>query len=270
MKKFLITIISLCLVIFSGCQHDKIGIEEVTTDKNEHGSMPIIISATIDDLKAIRNAAYTMSQEEYNTYMISNHSGRYINGMHSLENTKIILKEFEETTIPVLDGNAEKIQKLSLYRNSHCIHQLIIYDSEEIQRTSVWIYTVDSEKSEVLEFGEEVEVVSTETIETDRYTANLYETRNADYEFFGEITVDDSYIILRSGGIETMEEFEECFSRLEFRKIGDLMNEIPEETSSADKTEAETTLQDEAETDITTDISEETTIPKPTEEVPAE
>ena len=261
MKKLLSLLISICIIFVTGCQHNKIGVEEVTTDKNEHGSMPSIISATIDDLKAIKTAAYTMSQEEYNTYMISNYSGKYINGMHSLESTKKILNEFEETTIPVLDGNAEKIQKLSLYRNSHCIHQLIIYDSEEIQRTSVWIYTVDSEKSEVLEFGEEVEIVSIKTIETDRYTANLYETRNADYKFFGEITVDDSYIILRSFGVEEMEEFEECFSRLEFRKIGDLLNEMPEETTEEVSSENE-------QTSVTKNISvTETTAPEQTEAV---
>ena len=270
MKKFLVTIISLCLVLFSGCQYNKIGVEEVTTDKNEHGSMPRIISATIDDLNAIRNAADTMSQEEYNTYMISNYSGYYIDGMHGLESTKTILEEFEKTTIPVLDGNEKNVSKLLLYRDSHCIDQLIIYDSEEIYRTSVWIYTVDSEKSEVLEFGEEIEIVSTETIETDRYTAKLYETRNADYKFFGEITVDDSYIVLRSFGMEKMEEFEECFSRLEFIKIGDLMNEAAEEPSSEEKTETETTTQEEPETEITTDIPEETTVPEQTEAVTTE
>ena len=270
MKKIITVVLALCFVFLVGCQHDIIGIEEVTTDKNDHGSMPSIISATIDDLKAIRNAADTMSQEEYNTYMISNYSGKYINGMHSLESTKKILNEFEETTIPVLDGNAKNVSKLLLYRDSHCIDQLIIYDSEEIYRTSVWIYTVDSEKSEVLEFGEEVEIVSTETIETDKYTAKLYETRNADYKFFGEITVDNSYIVLRSFGMEEMKEFEECFSRLEFRKIGDLMNEAAEETSSADKTETETTIQEEIKTEITTDIPEEKTLAEQTEAVTTE
>ena len=114
-----------------------------------------------------------------------------------------------------------------------------------------------------MEFGEEVEIVSLKTIETDRYIANLYETRNANYKFFGEIIIDDSYIILRSFGIEIMEEFEECFSRLEFKKIGDLMNELPEEATEEESSEneqisvtenisvAETTLPDQTEAEIT-------------------
>ncbi len=231
MKKLITVVLALCFVLLAGCQHNEIGVEEVASDKYEHNGLPNTILVTLEDLKSIKNATETMSQEEYNTYMISNYSGKYINGMHSIENTKIILEEFEETAVPVLDGDINNISNFHLYRDFNCIHQLIIYDREEIQRSSAWIYTVNSEKTDALEFGEEVEIVSSKKIETDRYTANLYETKNADYEFFGEITVDDSYIILRSDGMNGLEEFEECFLRLEFRKIGDLLNELPEETT---------------------------------------
>lgn len=263
MKKIITAVLALCFVFLAGCQHNEIGIEEVTTDKYEHNSIPNIISATIDELKAIRTAAETMSQEEYNAYMISNYSGKYINGMHSIENTKIILEEFEKTTIPVLGGDVKNVSKLSLYLDSNCIHQLIIYDSEEIQRTSVLVYTVNHTEANAMNFTEDVEFVSTKNIENDRYTAKLYETNIADCKFFGEITIDGSYIVLRSGGIETMEEFEECFSRLEFRKIGDLMNELPEEVTEEESSEneqisvtenisiAETTLSEQTESEIT-------------------
>ncbi len=247
MKKAISLLIIFCVMFFVGCQNDTATNPETNETDAKHNSGPYIISVVLDELKDIRNAVNTMQEDEYRAYMYENHYGALVNGMYELENAKLLMEEFEETTIPVLDGNAKNVSKLLLYRDSHCIHQLIIYDSEEIQRTSVWIYTVDSEKSEVLEFGEEVEIVSTETIETDKYTAKLYETRNADYKFFGEITVDNSYIVLRSFGMEEMKEFEECFSRLEFRKIGDLMNEAAEETSSADKTETETTLPEQTE-----------------------
>lgn len=264
MKKLLIVFLVLGFMLSSGCQNNKNSVDEMTTDKHDHFSLPNVISVTIDDLKVIGTAVETMSQDEFNIYMISNYSGKYINGMHSIENTKIILKEFEETTIPVLDGDINNITNLSLYRDDNLIQQLIIYDSEEIQRSSVWVYTVDSENIEVLEFGEEVEIISHKTIETDRYTANLYETRNADYNFYGEAAIDGSYIVLRSGGIETMEEFEECFSRLEFRKIGDLLNEIPEETT-------ENALSENEQTAVTENVYVvETTLPEPTQEVTVE
>lgn len=268
MKKIVALLISFCVIFIVGCQNDTATNPETNETDTKHNSGPYIISVVLDELKDIRNAVNTMQEDDFKEYMYENHYGAIVNGMNTIEKAKVLMEEFEETTIPVLDGDAKNVSKLLLYRDYHCIDQLIIYDSEEIYRTSVWIYTVDSEKSEVLEFGEEVEIVSTETIETDKYTAKLYETRNADYKFFGEITVDNSYIVLRSFGMEEMKEFEECFSRLEFIKIGDLMNEAAEETSSADKTE--TTIQEETETEITTEIPEETTLAEQTEAVTTE
>ena len=263
MKKLLITIISLCFVLFAGCQNETVTNPEINVTDNKHNSAPYIISVVLDELRDIRNAINSMREDDFKEYMYENHYGAIMNGMNTIENAKLLMEEFESTTIPVLDGDLENVSKLGLYRESNCIHHLIIYDSEEMQRTSVWTYTVNSTKPKVMEFGEEVEIVSLKTIETDRYIANLYETRNADYKFFGEIIIDDSYIILRSFGIEIMEEFEECFSRLEFKKIGDLMNELPEEATEEESSEneqisvtenisvAETTLPDQTEAEIT-------------------
>lgn len=117
MKKLITVVLALCFVLLAGCQHDEIGVEEVTNDKHEHNGLPNTILVTLEDLKSIKNATETMSQEEYNTYMISNYSGKYINGMHSIENTKIILEEFEETAVPVLDGDINNISNLHLYRD---------------------------------------------------------------------------------------------------------------------------------------------------------
>ena len=282
MKRITALLISLCFVFFAGCKNEDRTVAESsksTVSENLSHDAPYIIPVTIDKLRLIKNALSTMNNDEYKIYMNENHYGPFMNGMNNLENSKIFMEEFETTTIPVLDGIEENIAKLALYREDNCIHHLIIYDSEEIQRTSVWTYTAKSTRPRVMNFGDEVEVVTVKTIETDRYTANLYETINADYKFFGEITVDNSYIILRSFDIETMEEFEECFSRLEFRKIGDMLNEMPEETSEEVSSEneqtsvtenvsvAETALSEQAENiEIETlltefaDISEESTV----------
>lgn len=241
MKKYIALLISFCIIFFAGCQNEAVTNSGTNVSDTKYNSAPYIISVVLDELKDIRNAVNSMQEEPFKEYMYEKHYGAIVNGMNTIENAKNLMEEFEATTIPVLDGDSENVSKLLLYRESNCIHNLIIYDSEEIQRTSVWVYTVNSEKSEVLEFGEEVEIVSINTVETDRYTANLYETRNADYKFYGEAAIDGSYIVLRSFGIETIEEFEECFSRLEFRKIGDLLDEIPEETTENALSENEQT-----------------------------
>ena len=270
MKKFLVTIISLCLVLFSGCQNEIATNSETNVTDTKHNSAPYIISVMLDELKDIRDAVNSMQEDDFKEYMYENHYGAIVNGMNTIEKARVLMEEFEATTIPVLDGDAKNVSKLLLYRDSNCIHNLIIYDSEEIQRTSVLIYTVNHTEANAMSFTEDVEFISTKNIENDRYIAKLYETNIEDYKFYGEVTIDDSYIVLRSGGIETMEEFEECFSRLEFIKIGDLMNEAAEEPSSEEKTETETTTQEEPETETTTDIPEETTLPEQTEAVTTE
>ena len=135
MKKILLFLISICIIFVTGCQNETVTSPKSNINDTVHNSAPYIVSVTVAELRAIKNAVNTMSEEDFKEYMYENHYGASVNGMNTIENAKFLMEEFEETTIPVLDGNAEKIQKLSLYRNSHCIHQLIIYDSEEIQRT---------------------------------------------------------------------------------------------------------------------------------------
>lgn len=263
MKKIVVLLISFCVIFIAGCQNEIATKSETNVTDNKHNSAPYIISVVLDELKDIRNAVNSMQEEVFKEYMYENHYGAIVNGMNTIENARFLMEEFEATTIPVLDGDVENVSKLLFYRDSNCIQNLIIYDSEEIQRTSVLVYTVNHTEAKAMNFTEDVEFVTTKNIENDRYTAKLYETNIADCKFFGEITIDGSYIVLRSGGIETMEEFEECFSRLEFRKIGDLMNELPEEVTEEESSEneqisvtenisiAETTLSEQTESEIT-------------------
>lgn len=263
MKKIVALLIPFCVIFIVGCQNEIATNSETNVTDNKHNSAPYIISVVLDELRDIRNAINSMQEDDFKEYMYENHYGAIMNGMNTIENAKLLMEEFEATTIPVLDGDAKNVSKLLLYRDSNCIHNLIIYDSEEIQRTSVLIYTVNHTEANAMSFTEDVEFISTKNIENDRYIAKLYETNIEDYKFYGEVTIDDSYIVLRSGGIETMEEFEECFSRLEFIKIGDLMNELPEEATEEESSEneqisvtenisvAETTLPDQTEAEIT-------------------
>ena len=258
MKKILSLLISFCIIFFAGCQNETVTNPETNITDTEHNSAPFIIPVVLDELKDIRNILSFMQEDDFREYMYENHYGAFVNGMYTIENAKLLMKEFEETTIPVLDGDVENVSKLLLYRDSNCIHNLIIYDSEEIQRTSVLVYTVNHTEQNAMNFTEDVEFVSIKNIENDKYAAKLYETNIADCKFFAEITIDGSYIVLRSGGIEEMKEFEECFSRLEFRKIGDLLDEMPEETTKKDSSENE-------QTSVTENVSvAETTLPEET------
>ena len=268
MKKAILLLIIFCFIFIAGCRNDTVTNPKTDIIDTKHNSTPYIISATVDELRTIKNVIYTMDENDFKSYMYENHYGAIVNGMYTIENAKFLMEELEATTIPVLDADETCFKKLLFYHERNEIQCVIPY-TENIAM-SFNIYTPKSDRKENGVFGmNNSDAVLQKELKSNNILVSVYKTDTKD-EYFADVFAGNTYIFVRTTGIVDVEEFEECFSRLEFRKIGDLMNETPEETSSADKTEAETTLQDEAETDITTDISEDTTVPEPTEEVPAE
>ena len=278
MKKSLSLLVCFCLLFTIGCQNgNNITSPDSKFDITEHETNVIMV--TIDELRIIRNAVNTMPEDEFKSFMFWNHGSAFNNSINNLKNAKTLMEELEATTIPVLDGDINNISKLSFDCDDNYIYQFIAYDSEMIQRIGARIYTANYTGPKEKKLTKDIKLFSIKNIKNDKYTVKLYETRNADDKFIAEISIDGSYIVLRSGGIETMDQFEECFSRLEFRKIGDLLNEMPEETSEEVSSEneqtsvtenvsvAETALSEQAENiEIETlltefaDISEESTV----------
>lgn len=198
--------------------------EKATSAKEEaQEGAPMIIFLSLDELKEIKHAFDTMEADEFQTYMEKEHINTCMNGMWDYESSTALLNEMCSTYVPLLDGNPDKLDNISFYWERNDIYQLLIFDEE--QRASVLIDTVNNTEPKGLQFGNEVVCISEKTIEKDNYTAHLYEYENADYRFFADILIDDTYIVLRSGWIDTMEAFEACFNRLSFVKIGDLLNE---------------------------------------------
>lgn len=242
MKKLFLLLVCLCLLVTVGCRNRN-NTAETTSPDSKFDEFDIteriinVFTVTIDELKIIRNAVNTIPEDKFQLYMFWNHESVFNNGMNNLENAKALMEEFEATTIPVLDGDINNISTLSFDCDYNHFYQLIVYDNEMTQRIGVWIYTANYTVPKKNELTKNIKLFSIKNIKNDKYTAKLYETRNADDKFIAEITTDGSYIVLRSFGIEKMEEFEECFSRLEFRKIGDLLDELPEETTLPEPSE---------------------------------
>lgn len=192
------------------------------TEKAQENA-PMIIFLSVEELKEIKNAFDTMEANEFQMYMEKEHSNACMNGMWDYENSIALLDEMCSTHIPMLDGDIQKLDNISFYQESNSILQLIVFDEDK--RASVIISTVRNTEPKELVLGEDAICVSKKNIEKENYIANLYEYQNTDYRFYAEISVDNTYIILRSGWINTMEDFESCFNRLVFVKIGDLLNE---------------------------------------------
>ena len=238
MKKLLSLLVCFCLLFTIGCQNgNNITSPDSKFDRIEH--VTNVIMVTIDELRIIRNAVNTMPEDEFKSFMFWNHGSGFNNIINNLKNAKTLMEELEATTIPVLDGDINNISKLSIDCDDNYIYQFIAYDSEMIQRIGARIYTANYTGPKEKKLTKDIKLFSIKNIKNDKYTVKLYETRNSDDKFIAEISIDGSYIVLRSAGIETMDQFEECFSRLEFRKIGDLMDEMPEKSPDEDSLENE-------------------------------
>ena len=96
MKKILSLLISFCIIFFAGCQNETVTNPETNITDTEHNSAPFIIPVVLDELKDIRNILSFMQEDDFREYMYENHYGAFVNGMYTIENAKLLMKEFEE------------------------------------------------------------------------------------------------------------------------------------------------------------------------------
>lgn len=190
------------------------------SDDSEQNVGPMIISATLDELKRIKELTETISPEDFAGYMEKNEPNLAMNGFHDYDNSKMILDDLLSATIPLLDNNTKNFAEVSFYWESNHVQQLILLDEDK--RISVNMYTPKSTRQKTLQLGDEANIVLSQPVENDLYVANLYVVEN-DEHFYADVSINDSYIVLRSKNIQTLEEFEVDFARLSFVKIGDLI-----------------------------------------------
>ena len=191
-------------------------------EENVQNSGPVYIFIELDELKEVKKAYDSMESDDFQEYMENEHVDTYMTGMWDYKSSTALLDEMCSTYVPVLDNNPNNISEFGFYWKSNSIHQLVIFGGDK--RASVIINTVENTEPKELQFDNEAVCLSKKNIEKDNYIANLYEYQNTDYRFYADVLIDDTYIVLRSDWIDTMEEFEECFNRLTFVKIGDLLN----------------------------------------------
>lgn len=264
MKKTLCLFIAFVFLLASCSQNYKTN-TPIKNDMeiNEYSGMPMVVYATLAELKEIKNAFDDMEPDEFYEYIKNEKTEQFISGMRNYERTKDLLEELTETSVPLLDGDENNFTEIGFYWENNIIHQKVSWS--ENQRISVLIDTVKSSRPKELQLNDNAVFVSVKNIKNENYTANLYKVENADYSFFADVTVDGTYIVLRTLDFYEMEEFEECFTRLKFVKIGDLLDksniEVTTENIShtepsgeevSDKTEVITT-----ETNMVSDITAE-------------
>lgn len=234
MKKILC--ISLVLLfIFSSC--GKMYEKEILSDSNaidtyDYDGLPMVVYATLTELKEIKAAFDSMQPDEFVEYMKNEKNEHYISGMRNYESAKDLLDELAATTVPLLDGNEKNFSEIGFYWERNEVQQLIFFN--ENSRVSSYNYTPKSGRDECDAFGSNNEkALLLKELNYNGVSALVYKT-DKEETFFADVFVDDTYIFMRTKDIETIEEFEICFSRLQFVKIADLLNGTYTETTQVE------------------------------------
>lgn len=195
--------------------------------EGEEGVPPSIIEITIDKLKKLKHAAETMTEEEYSEYLFENNKEFFDVDYARIIGRKGFLEfyaKIENLYIPVFNEDEVEYSSLNCYTETEVIDYMVRL--KNTQR-----YRFDIHFSGKLRFryngNEEFEFIK--KIETSKATAYVYrdlvEDRWAWKGFAVELFVDGQEMDFCVGEKQTIEEFEEAFKKIDFRKIGDLVNE---------------------------------------------
>ena len=85
----------------------------------------MIIFIGFDELKEIKKAYDTMTEDDFQAYMETEHIDTYMTGMWDYESSTAILNEMCSTYVPVLDNNPSNLSELAFYWQIHQIDQLV-------------------------------------------------------------------------------------------------------------------------------------------------
>ncbi len=191
------------------------------TNTEADGAPPYVLRESLDDLKQIKLASETMSESEFAEFMDEKFSTESMNGINSLETANKVLQELEETYIPLLDNDEENFSRISFYHEKNEIYQLISFDDET--RLSTYVYTPENNREKKIQFSEESNITTVQSVKIGEYNVNLYEVEDADYSFFADVIIYDTYIIFKGKPNHSFEEYKAVLNRLTFVKIGDLL-----------------------------------------------
>lgn len=189
---------------------------------SEQNSSPAIIFATLSDLVRIKSILNTIHPDDFAKYIRENELDFAMNGMGDYESTTKLMNELENTYIPLLDNDKANFSTISFYWERNEIQQITFFDEE--RRVVCYIYTPESGRETGGRFGENENAIFVKSTKNNLAEADVYRIGDKEY-FCVDVLIEDTYIFMRTNKIINIEEFEECFNRLTFVKIGDLLNE---------------------------------------------
>lgn len=251
MKKIFSFFLVFVMFLASGCNIEPQKSQTATSsvDTPYSNSAPKIIFLSFAELKLINEALETMSAEEFEKYMSEENPALSLSGMHNYKKAKILIDELKETTILLLNNELSFNSKFSFYYERNEVH--IFSDLSEKKRVACYAFTPQRETSKEYGMSLNENLVFLNETQKDGVTLKVYDSLYEDRGFHIETEIDNTYITLWINKKQNIEEFESDLARLEFIKIGDLLNKVSTETTTA---EGSSTIADN------TTIPEESTV----------
>lgn len=214
---------------FCSCRKETKSKDNYSLDFEHICDLPLNFTGTLDELRSIKNAIDSAEPGEDPDFIWNIHDRLSLIGMTDYESSKKLYDEIASSAIPLVDNNINHIDKVDFYPENHYFNQVDVFDGDK--RIASRIYSPQSDILNVGAYGENSkEAKFKKTIEKDGVIANIYLTKEKGC-FYTDVFVGDTYIFMRSKNIATIEEFEECFSKFTFVKIGDLINKFVEGTT---------------------------------------
>lgn len=187
----------------------------------------------IKTLKELKKAAATMTDAEFENYLEENRFiFAWLEMVNTVEKFNSLIYDIENIYVAVLDTDSYDDVSLTYYTREKRIFQAVSFS--ETKRFA-FDYYVGIDPIYYFKDLEGAEYVK--TIEINSVNANVYELESRK-GFCADAVLGEQEFDIRVSEKQTIEEFEADFARLEFVKIGDLLNESYVEST---QTETETT-----------------------------
>lgn len=196
--------------------------ESKEEESHENTPYPNNLRLNIGVLKDLKSAVNTMNDDEFNEYLKNLEKNKFtlvwLESTDTAEKLKSLLDDIENTYVAVLDTSTVDDISFIYYFEEKRIFQAVSFTENlrfafdfYVSREPIYLYST---------------VIDTEyvtSVEINSVKADIHKSESR-AGFCVDAVFDGQKFTFRVTEEQTLEEFEETFSRLEFVKIGDLIN----------------------------------------------
>lgn len=190
-----------------------------SSSNSEESPPSDIVSLNIITLRNVKEAAETMNDEEFFNYLQYNYFDAINCDFDTPEKFLSFLEQIENIYIARLPGDDESIKSLNYKIGRGEVFQSILMQDSLRFAFNFYVSVEPDFYYSMLDGSEYIK-----SIENDSIKADIYKIKSRE-GFCADAVIYNQYANFRASEAQTLEDFETDFARLEFVKIGDLLNE---------------------------------------------